>query len=300
MKQSTSTSSSKQGTIFDSATEDELSVAEILLELNVLMSLSESLKNFNWSSTRRRSALDAPPPLSPAPSISRTDDGIEDVRPSIKPEDGKSGAATTSTTGSPDTPLVFPSSESEHNSKHSPKTSSKKRSKEEYMDMIEKLSQNREVLRGEVEKVKKHYNSLKAYNSQLKAFKQEVLKARPNEEFNLGTELAQSSQITAEPHHPPSITDQTSQNLQNSFGPITAHLQSSNNRPEPVNHVGPSGIDLNISAEESLGVDGSQPFDEIRALAVERVRSAEARRRRIDKIKSTRGACGIKLPRTKE
>ncbi|KAL0347497.1 UNVERIFIED_CONTAM: hypothetical protein Scaly_1765700 [Sesamum calycinum] len=141
--------------------------------------------------------------------------------------------------------------------------------------MIEGLTQRKDLLRGEIENVKKYYNKLKAYNSELKAIKQEVLNAscpRKEEEermetggMNLGVELTQHYRVDM-------------------------WLGS-------VNHVGPLGIDLNIPAEEALGMDPSQPLDTGRVTADKRARFAEARRKRrgIIKIKNMRSAC-IKLP----
>lgn len=136
MNQSTTTSSSRESSLLASATEDEIIVSQILLDLKNLMSLSESLANFNWRCRRRRSCLDAAPPLPsasswPSPSVHRTDNEIEERRPHIKAEEvvaeeeEKRGAART--TGSPDTPLSFSPSESDEKSKHSSKKTSKKR-----------------------------------------------------------------------------------------------------------------------------------------------------------------------------
>ncbi|KAK4434623.1 hypothetical protein Salat_0625100 [Sesamum alatum] len=315
MKQSTTTSSSKESSLLASATEDEIIVSQILLDLRNLMSLSESLSNFNWGRKRRRSCLDAAPPLPPwlPPPVH---DGIEERRPHIKAEEDveeKPDAART--TASPDTPLSFSPSESDEKSKHSSKKTSKKRSKQEYIDMIEGLTQRKDLLRGEIENVKKYYNKLKAYNSELNAIKQEVLNTYPRKKegqmetgggVNLGAELTQHYRVDMVAHQQPLIQDPMAQNFHQYplFGPIgaTQFYSSSNSGLGSVNHVGPLGIDLNIPAEEALlGVDPSQPSDAGREIADKRARFAEARRKRrgIIKIKSMRSACGIKLPTTR-
>ncbi|KAL0323193.1 UNVERIFIED_CONTAM: hypothetical protein Sangu_1938600 [Sesamum angustifolium] len=313
MKQSTTTSSSKESSLLASATEDEIIVSQILLDLRNLTSLSESLSNFNWGCRRRRSCLDAAPSLPPPtpswlpPPLQRTDEAhikAEEVSLEEKPDAAR-------TTASPDTPLSFSPSESDEKSKHSSKKTSKKRSKQEYIDMIEGLTQRKDLLRGEIENVKKYYNKLKAYNSELKAIKQEVLNAscpRKEEEermetgggINLGVELSQHYRVDMVRHQQPFIQDPMAQNFHQYplFGPISTQFYSSNSGLGTVNHVGPLGIDLNIPAEEALGMDPSQPLDTGRVIADKRARFAEARRKRrgIIKIKNMRSACGIKLP----
>lgn len=126
-------SSSKERSLLASATKDELIVAQILLDLRILLSLSESLANSNWTRRRRRSCYDTALPLLPEPSPAtvRTDNEIEERRPRIetdevKTEAGKCGAAARSTP-SPDTPLSFSPSETDEKSKHSSRKNSRKR-----------------------------------------------------------------------------------------------------------------------------------------------------------------------------
>ncbi|KAI3460403.1 hypothetical protein Pfo_017066 [Paulownia fortunei] len=308
MNQSKTTSSSKESSLLASATEDEIIVSQILLDLKTLVSLSESLSNFNWGCRKRRSCLDAAPPLPrapscPSPSVHRTGNEIAERRPHIKAgevEEEKGDAART--TASPDTPLCFSPSESDEKSKHSSKKNSKKRSREDYIDMIDGLTQRRDLLRGEIENVKKYYKKLKAYNSELKVMKREVLNSYPRKEepqmetsggMNLRTESTQHYRIHMVPHQQPFIADPTAQQkFQYSIGPIQTKLYSSNDGLASVNHVGPLEIDLNIPASESFGVDPSQPLDLSKALADKRARFAEARRKRrgIIKTKSMRSA----------
>ncbi|KAG8377925.1 hypothetical protein BUALT_Bualt08G0084200 [Buddleja alternifolia] len=259
----------------------------------------ESPPSFKWGLKRRRSALDEGAPSSRAPSPS-TYDEIEHRKPRIK----TAGAAS----ASPVTPLSFSPSESDEKSRHALKKCSKIRPREEYIDMIEELTQRRDLLKGEIANVTKYYNKLNAYNSQLKSMKQEVLNSCHKKEkpelaitagMNIGGELTHNHQKCVVAHQQPLIVDQMAETFQYSIGPLTAQFYSSNNGLGPVNDVGPLGIpDLNLSAEEVFVVDASQPLDMSRVLADRRARFAEARRRRkgIIKIKSMRSACGIKLP----
>ncbi|KAI3464832.1 hypothetical protein Pfo_021495 [Paulownia fortunei] len=313
MKEITTTSGSKESSLLTSATEDENFVAQVLLDLRDMIGMRKSFPGFRWGSKKRRSRLDegassSRAPSSLSPSFHRTHVEIDERKPQAKAAEEEEVAAA----ASPVTPLSFSPSESDEKSRHAFKKSSKKRSREEYIDMIEELTQRRDLLRGEIENVTKYYNKLHAYNSELKAMKQEVLnsclgKEEPeveiSREMNLGMELTQHHQISVAPHQQPLVADHMAERFQHSLGPITAQFYySSYNGLGSVNHVGPLRIlDLNISAEEALGVGPSQPLDRSRALADRRARFAEARRRRrgIIKIKSMRSACGIKLPGTR-
>ncbi|KAK6115213.1 hypothetical protein DH2020_007482 [Rehmannia glutinosa] len=292
----------KQSSLLGSATEDENFVAQILIDLPNIIRKSESLLVFKWGNKKRRSRLDEGASSSRAPSsYQMTDVGIEEIKPRAKAEEEVVAAA------SPVTPLSFPASESDEKSWHAFRKSSNKRSREEYMDMIEELTKRRNLLRGEIENVTKYYNKLNTHNSELKARKQEVLNSciRKEEpemeirlEMNLGMELTQNHQFSVAPHQQPLFADEK---FQNSLGPITAQFYSSYSGLGSVHHVGPLGIpDLNIAAGEVFGVDPYQPLDVSRDLSDRRARFAEARRRRsgIIKIKSMRRACGIKLPGT--
>ncbi|KAK4429381.1 hypothetical protein Salat_1238500 [Sesamum alatum] len=288
-------SSIEQTSLLASATEDEIFVAKILLDLPSMIGLLDSLAGFQWGSKRRRSSLVEGPSSSRAPSSrSPTDVEIEERKPQAKAE-----AAAAATTSSPVSPLHFSPSESDEKPRHTLKKSYKKRSKEQYIDTIEELTQRRDLLRGEIENVTKYYNKLNAYNLQLKALKQEVLNPcikRENPEtetsrwMNLGLQLTQQhNQIGAvAPQQQPLVPDEMAEKFQHSLGPITTQFYGGLG---PVSHVGLLGIpDLNISAQ-------GQPLDMSSGIADRRARCAEARRRRrgIMKIKSMRRACGIKL-----
>ncbi|XP_073019257.1 uncharacterized protein [Primulina eburnea] len=307
-------SSKQHGSLFASATDDELLVSQILLELENMFMVSESRADFIWGRKKRRSSLveassySPEQPSSQPASVQSNDKEVKVRTPQVKTEEECAAAKTSS----PTTPLSFFPSESDEKSKHSSKKSSKKRSTEKYNNMIENLVECGDLLRGELEKVRNYYNELKTYNSELKAaLKIQVLKTCPKKAdsqmetvgfTNLVVDPTQHYQMTMLTHQQPFIADPTAQKFQHSFGPNTVpKIGSFYNGLEPVvNQVGPSRIpDLNLSAEEAFGVDTSQPLDVDRALADKRARFAEARRMRrgIIKIKSMRSACGIKLPR---
>ncbi|XP_051150796.1 uncharacterized protein LOC127265153 [Andrographis paniculata] len=306
MKRSAPGRSCAESSLLASATRDEILVTEILLDLrNRICSLSESLSDFNWGRRRKRSCLDAPPPLPPAPSRLSTsvqkkaEVEIEVRKPLVKPEaaeDEKCAGDAVRITSSPDTPLSFSPCESDEKSNRPSKKASRKRSREELFDKIEELTQRKLILLGEIENVKKYYDSLKTYNSQLKAKKKEVLKTCPGK-GDCQLEVPQPFQRNALSYQPPLIEDPTVQKLQSQFGPNAArfHAIGSVNRVGPITI--PLGIDLNIPAEEpSFEVDSSRPLDA--NVMDKRARCAEARRRRrgLIKIKAIRNACGIKLP----
>lgn len=98
----------------------------------------------------------------------------------------------------------------------------------------------------------------------------------------------QHYRINTEARHQPLAADQTAQECQESFGPIAAQSQPSDDGLASVNQGGPRGFDLNLPAEEAFGVDVYGPLD---VIADRRARFAEARRKRIGiiKTKSSRG-----------
>ncbi|KAH6763763.1 hypothetical protein C2S51_015012 [Perilla frutescens var. frutescens] len=260
-------SRSTESSLLTSATDDEIHVAQTLLDIAGMIRILESGPGLKWGAKKRRSK-------SP---YHKTDVGVEETPPP-QPKSETAAAA------SPVTPLAFPPSESdEQRSKHLFHRTSKNMSREVYVDMIEELSQRRDLLRGEIENVTSYYNKLIAYNSQLKAMKQEVLrKEEPKLETTIDGNLAM--ELIPKNHKMSSIG---LVELYNGLGFIK--------------NVAPFGIpDLNVSAEEII-----QPLDRSRAIADRRSRSAEARRRRMDIIRvksltmSLRSVCGFKFPRTR-
>ncbi|KAL6493033.1 hypothetical protein OROGR_032792 [Orobanche gracilis] len=257
-----------------SATEDEICVAGILLDLPNIIRRNKSRLGIKWGTKRRRSIIDEGASYSRALSpISPSFQKTEERKSVDKAEAGKESSA-----GSPVTPLSFTHSESdEEKSRHAFKKSSRTRSREEYMDLIEELTQRRDLLSGEIANVTKYYNKLKAYNYELKALQQKEKKENPEMEKEL-------------------IQNHRQQTLS---GPVTAQYYVPYNGLGPVHGVGPVGIpDLNISAGEAFGFDPSQPLGAIRVVDDRRALFAEARRMRkeIIRIKCMRRACGIELP----
>lgn len=100
----------------------------------------------------------------------------------------------------------------------------------------------------------------------------------------------QHHRIKTEAHHQPLAVDQTAQECKDSFGPVAAQLQPSDDGVASVNQGVPRGFDLNLPAEEAFGVDVYRASDVSRAIADRRARFAEARRKRIGimKTKSSR------------
>ncbi|KAL8466787.1 hypothetical protein ACS0TY_035732 [Phlomoides rotata] len=241
-------------------TEDEMIVAQILVDLRLIfmphLSFVEYLADSNWKRRKRRSCLDQIPPLRAAVLSSGNE-----IKAAVAVEKNGGGHRTTT---SPDSPFTFaPSDESPEKLKHSSKENSRKR---HYLDSIEQLTQQKGFLRREIKNVKKYYTKLKAYNSELKTIKHEISRGMMN--VGIGST-----------HHQPLIADATAQGIQY---PITAQSQPSNNGPGSVNRVGPIGFDLNAPAEETLGfvVDELQPLDVNRVISDRRARYAEARRMR--------------------
>ncbi|KAL6511857.1 hypothetical protein OROGR_021454 [Orobanche gracilis] len=146
------------------ATEDEICVAGILLDLPNIRR-NKSCLRFKWGTKRRRSTIDEGAPYSRAPlSLQKT----EEKKSVAKAETEKESAAR-----SPVTPLSFTPSESdEEKSRHPFKKSSRTRLSKKYMDLIEELTQRRDLLSGEIANVTKYCNKLKAYNYELKALQQ--------------------------------------------------------------------------------------------------------------------------------
>ncbi|KAL2522244.1 uncharacterized protein Fot_26167 [Forsythia ovata] len=109
---------SRQNILSTFFTEEEIEVAETLLDLGNPVLVSESRNNFSWGCRRKRSTLfaapsSAPAPSSPSPSIHGTEIESE---PQVKVQPSTS----------PTTPLSFSPSESDEKSKHSSKKSKKR------------------------------------------------------------------------------------------------------------------------------------------------------------------------------
>lgn len=166
--------------LLTSATDDEIHVAQILLDLAGLIRARELGPGIKWGSRKRRSGLDEV-----ELPYQKTDVGVEHT-----PRKAETAAAS-----SPITPLAFSPSESDdQRSKHLSQKTPKIMARKVYVDMIEELSQRGDLLRREVEKVRDYHKKLIAQNSQLKAIKQEAerkekLKLEKIINGNLGMEL---------------------------------------------------------------------------------------------------------------
>ncbi|CAA0816669.1 Unknown protein [Striga hermonthica] len=286
-----------QISLLASATKDEIAVAQLLLDLRTLLSLTESLASFNWGRRRRRSCLDE----NPSPGLE-----IKETRPRIEAAAvGKSIGGGGGGGGSPTTPLSFSPSESDDKSKCR-RTTPKKRGRDEYFDAIEGLTRSRDVLRLEVENVKKFYSNLKSYNSKLKAIKQEMsnkfqIKEEPRLEIrsvnNFGADPTGDHRVNiTRPNQHPHIPNPTAQHeFYYSIGPEqTRDCHASDSGPACAEYVGPLGIDLNFPAAEAFGLDSLKPLDAGQAAADRRAGFAEARRKRKGLMRAKSVKSGIR------
>ncbi|CAK9178416.1 unnamed protein product [Ilex paraguariensis] len=312
MKESTSEDS--QSSLSSSFSEYEIEVADIILNLPSLIAESESRnrQRFTWGTTRKRSVIDSGTASGTSPSRIRSSPSPSLQRTSLVQNELERGPEVKVESTSPVTPLSFSPSESDEKSKKAPRKNSKKRSREEWLEIIDGLTQRRELLKGEVETVRNYYNKLKATNVELKAKKQELSsclkKETPhleiNKRLNFGRELGQPSssyrvEYENQPYQIPTvilqrpyITDQKAFASQKSESGLDwvklqiAPLLTPNSGLHWSDHAGPPGIpDLNVSAEETMGIRSSQPLDLNRVLADIRAKAAEARRSRMIKNK---------------
>ncbi|XP_058225476.1 uncharacterized protein LOC131334465 [Rhododendron vialii] len=267
---------------------NEIEVSQILLDIPNLIQLEfPSQFHVIWGGKRKRSAIDSSP--SQEEEKRPKEDRESEKRPKVKVE-----------ALSPTTPFSFSPSESDEKSKLSLKKPSSRTTREERLEIIEELTQRRELLKGEIESVKSYYNKLKAINLDLKAKKRELEK--------FGIELWEFNRVENQDyyymlHQQPSNVDQKaygSQTIENSqqrpYGQISPFLSSGSGSGE-VKEMGPLCIpDLNASASgETFGVGSSHPLDRSRGLVVvelddNKARASEARRRRMIKMKEMKGS----------
>ncbi|KAI4336776.1 hypothetical protein L6164_015258 [Bauhinia variegata] len=318
-------------------TADEIEVAEILVHLPNLILESESRRQFpfSWGFKKRRSAIDVSPvpapslrglrlSASPAPSPSplhRATCGFvgpscdTQAPPLVKPE------AT-----SPATPLSFSPSESDEKPILLKRRTPLNRKREEYLKIIHELTERRDLLRAEVENVKRYYDELKIFNLKLKARKKE-LNAGPKREnpylenglplplahYN-SVNVSSSSDVENQVHH----HQQQLSSSQNYLSPVfnqtcgisqtsgrvqCGYSQPTTSLPSSLgvvngNLVGPIGIpDLNVSLEESIAADPCQPLDlSMGNKNLNRAMAAQARQKRIQ-IYRVKNPIGISKPR---
>ncbi|KAH7847485.1 hypothetical protein Vadar_026643 [Vaccinium darrowii] len=292
MEQSTSSRSKTESYLPTLFSPDEFEVADILLDLpNLIQREFPSQFHAVWGGRRKRSAID----LNPS---QEEEEREKEKRLKIKVE-----------ASSPTTPFSFSPSESDEKFKLSLKKSSTKTTREERLEIIDELTQRRELLKGEIEAVKSYYNKLKAINMDLKAKKRELEMCK-----KFGVELSKSNKAEnhqdyyyySMAHQQPSNVDQTAYGSettdrfrQHPHDKIPQFLSSGFGSSE-VKQVGPLCIpDLNASVEETFVVDSSssQPLDRSRAVVAvvgddgkARAAAAEARRRRMVKMKEVKGS----------
>lgn len=309
MEQSTK-SNSVNVKFFD---DDEIRVSEIMLDLPNLISDSEWRCQFPftcWGKKRKRSVLDSTTSTT-SPSLCRQPVKERKILKAMKKK-VEAAAVVVAAATSPSTPLSFSPSESDENksSKQSLKSNSKKRTKEEWLEIIDGLNHNRELLRGELDSVRSKHFKLNAINLELKAKKQELSFSQKTEKppqlginggWNLGLQLDHHYQMTMfAPHQKQQqqfLMDQAAQisgRFQDLYGQRIPMGSSPYNGLSLINQMGPRGIpDLNVCAEETfvLGPTSSQPLDLMSRVLMDnnsRFRAAEARRRRMMKIKEVK------------
>lgn len=128
MKENTTTSeggSEQSSSLLASATEDEILVAQILLDLPYLVGMVESISGYKWCRKKKRSGRGhgaSPSCAPPSPSSWRTGLQVEDRKPRAKADDCAAGAVN-----SPVTPLSFSSGESDEKPRHASQKISRKR-----------------------------------------------------------------------------------------------------------------------------------------------------------------------------
>ncbi|KDP36919.1 hypothetical protein JCGZ_08210 [Jatropha curcas] len=160
---------------------DEIEVAAILLELPALIVESDSALRLplSWGAKRRRSANEPSflhgvrLPSPSVPSIHGSGSGggsgvlvscaFESEKPAVKVG-----------TSSPATPLSFSPSESDEKRKRLKRKASVKKTKEHWLEVIEKYTKSNESLAKDIAQMKCYYEKMKENNLLLQARKQEV------------------------------------------------------------------------------------------------------------------------------
>ncbi|KAJ9186448.1 hypothetical protein P3X46_002020 [Hevea brasiliensis] len=303
---------------------DEIEVAAVLLMLPSL--IADGLRfSLSWGSKKRRSCsyetsfqsrvhLQSPPPV---PSLH----GIGFLLGSaFDPEK----AAVKVEASSPATPLSFCPSESDEKPKRLKRKASVKKTKEEWLEIMEQYTQSNELLIKEIKQLRHYYEELKASNLWLQAKKQELslgnvrgekphleLKTSLNLlEVKLGQSTVKASTVVGyEGHHLHLVVDQRSlimDKTANKAGiaesypfpydqalsllPSRSGLSMSMSMIK--GDVGPNGIpDLNVSPIES--VDFAQLVDDSRTLT--KAMAAQARQRRMQICRDKNSNYGSKL-----
>ncbi|PON70723.1 hypothetical protein PanWU01x14_077490 [Parasponia andersonii] len=295
--------------------ENEIEVAGILLQLPELI-LGHHLNLGRlpfWRSKRRRSALNDN-------DDTQNDNHQSSPAPPLPKAEEQPLTVTKVEASSPATPLSFSPSESDEKPKPLKRKVHLKRKREEWLEIINELTERRELLKREKETVSRYFDKLKAFNSELKARKDELItgnkRQTPNLEngqnLNLVTELDQlqpkvsssslptdSSQVL---HQPPLVTNQTvqvpktSQNIHHSGTQMVSSSGFANNNASP---IGLPDLNLSVSAEESYVAEAYQPLDLAMANKnLSRIMATEARRRRLQiyRVKNSIAANKLRYP----
>ncbi|XP_041021798.1 uncharacterized protein LOC121263076 [Juglans microcarpa x Juglans regia] len=263
----------------DEFTADEIEAADILFHLPQLFFESESCLRFpSWGARRKRS-LGVPiqsflcfglvlSPDSPSSEFRR-----ETEVGAVVPKCQKKGQpAVKAEASSPATPLAFMrSSESEEKPEQSLKRKvlRPKRKREDWLEIIDELTQHRDSLNEERKYLRLHCTHLRASNLEMKA----KLSLGPISKTvdSLGTEN-QDKDRTVRMH---------------------STLSSSRGLGLVNNNVDPSPLpDLNLSLEETFAIDSSGPFD-LNPIngKFSRVVAAQARQRRMQIYRAKKLRC---------
>ncbi|GLT73146.1 hypothetical protein SLA2020_450240 [Shorea laevis] len=289
----------------DDPTTEEIEVAKILVELPQLILESDSRPRFpfSWGVRKKRSVpgidytpTQSLPPAKPSPPTP----AAEAASPSLPGTVLVAAPTKKVDASSPATPLLFSPSESEEKPKPPKKNYSLKRRRDQQLQLIEELSQRKELLQKEVENVRSYHNKLKAYNLALKARKQQFTSSASGV-WSAETQIGQPSANHHRQQHPPlfyqqpfifSQTVQMAQISETSDNKNNSQLrygQSSSSLLEGVrDKVGPTVIpDLNLSLEEETGLEYCEPID------LNRARAAQARLKRMQicKMKNSSPSC---------
>ncbi|XP_058098850.1 uncharacterized protein LOC131243485 [Magnolia sinica] len=274
-------------------TEDELRVAEILLQLSLFSHQTRSRPFVCWGAKKKRSSI-AGGASSPLRNGKETHVKVE--------------------ASSPATPLSFSPSDADSKPKRSRRRDFKKKTSKELREMEAALYAQQIQLKHEISKVGNYCNKLKALNLLLKAKQNELgsLQTRYQLDLKQSKSLDLLETPTAEPsshafeQNQPSIinhqsirpdadpTDKIAKNSEFPYREVHPSLASSGLELGLENQCRPVGIlDLNLPAKEIASLDfWHLPFHMKNKAAI----AAQARKRRIE-INRVKSSLIIKQPR---
>lgn len=252
----------------------EFETADILLHLPKLFFESESRRRFpSWAVKGRRSRgcplrsfVCVGLGCSSSSEYLLRGTGVGSVGPKCEKEGPPAVKAEAS---SPATPLSFaPSSESDEKPKRSLKRKLPLKKREEWLEIIDGLTKRRESLKLEIENMRRNCDDVKACNLDMEA----KLRLRQCLENENGKRLKTVFSLSGEDQD----ADQKVQ--------MHSSLPSTAGCVRPVNNgIGPSSFfDLNVPAEEMVGIDSHGPFDlNVPNQNLLKVMAAQARQRRM-------------------